>query len=99
MCVILYCVGSGNGATHSLEDAWQPCFASKKDLTTLPLAGRGRDTDASYYPGSLAYSTLETNTMAWLDRKPMQCQDLETKNVSLKSKEQINARKQKTGRE
>lgn len=35
-----------------------------------------RDTDASYYPGFLAY--LETATMAWPDRKPTQ--NLKTKN-------------------
>lgn len=44
------------------------------------VAGRVRDTDASYYPGFLAYSTLETATMAWPDRKPMQYQNLKTKN-------------------
>lgn len=67
---------------HSLREAWQPCFSSKSDYTTLTLwhlrslcgfglsvGGRVKDTDTLYYPGFLAYSTLATVILAWPHRQ------------------------------
>lgn len=74
-----------------LRDAWQPCFSSKITAqpwlsgtsTAIVVAERVRDTDASYYLGLLAYSTLETAILAWLDKKPMQYQNLKNFIISV----------------